>query len=220
MRTLKKIVLSTAIATAFAAPMLTHAESTFNAAATINSTATAKLNFSIVIPQVLFLRVGTSASNTVTDATVDSLSFTVPADKLGDGTPVAGVGGDLSAGAVTVRVYGNGGDIKLTSDTTGALSNAVGGNIIPWSEIGVVSDALAATTPGYTNQAISHPAFNASAVGGGTSAVPTTLSATNKVVRMEGKWTFSYLNTTPVAAGSYGGTSAQNGQIIYTATQL
>ena len=48
----------------------------------------------------------------------------------------------------------------------------------------------------------------------------TTLTATNKVVRVEGKWTYSYLNTNSVAAGTYGGTVAKNGRVTYTATQL
>ncbi len=47
-----------------------------------------------------------------------------------------------------------------------------------------------------------------------------TLTATNRLVRVEGKWTYSYLNSALPAAGTYGGTVAKNGRVTYTATQL
>ena len=216
---MKKIVWAAAITTALTAPLLAQAESTFNNAASSGSSATARLNLAIVIPQVLFLRVGTSSGNGATDSTIDNLTFTIPVDKVGDGTPVAAVGGDLGAGAVTVRVYGNGGDIKLTSSTTGAMLGNSVGDSIPWSQIKVDSSTLATATAGYSNQAINHPTLGSSSAGG-TSAAPTTLFAVNKIVQVEGKWTYSYLNTTSAPAGSYGGTSAKNGQVTYTATQL
>ena len=78
--------------------------------------------------------------------------------------------------------------------------------------------ALAATTTGFTNAAITHPAFNTSAGGGAGAA--TTLTAAVKVVRVEGKWTYTYLNTTVPAAGTYGGSVVKNGRVTYTATQL
>jgi hypothetical protein len=46
------------------------------------------------------------------------------------------------------------------------------------------------------------------------------LTATNKLVRVEGKWTYTYLNATLPAAGTYGGTIVKNGRVTYTATQL
>ncbi len=215
---MKKLILvtTTAYAALLAAPA--QAESTFFTPAITGSTATARLDFSIVIPQVLFLRVGTSSGNAVTDGTVDALAFTVPAANVGDSTVIAGTGGDLTAGAVTVRAYGNGGNITINSGTTGALTTGNVGEVIPWSQINVVGAALGSTTAGFTNAAITHPAFNL-AVGGGAGTA-TTLTATNKVVRVEGKWTYSYLNASAVAAGTYGGTIAKNGRITYTATQL
>ncbi|MDD5325405.1 MAG: hypothetical protein PHR71_08900, partial [Polaromonas sp.] len=124
---------------------------------------------------------------------------------------------DLAAGAVTVRAYGNGGNISLNSATTGALSDGAG-DTIPWSQISVASAALGTATTGFTNAAITHPAFNLGAAGGAGTA--TTLTAANKVVRVEGKWTYTYLNANVVAAGTYGGTTAKNGRVTYTATQL
>jgi len=194
------------------------AESTFTNPATAGSAATARLDFSVVIPQVLFLRVGASSGNAATDGTINGITYTVPAANVGDASVIAGVGGDLSAGAVTVRTYGNGGNISLNSTTTGPLTTGTAGEVIPWSEISVAAAPLSSATTGFTNAAITHPAFNLGATGGAGTA--TTLTATNKVVRVEGKWTYSYLNTNAVAAGTYGGTTGNNGRVIYTATQL
>lgn len=215
---MKKLILVSALSLASLLSAPAQAESTFVNPASAGSTATARLDFSIVIPQVLFLRVGSSSSNITTDGTVDAISFTVPGTSVGDGSVVAGVGGDLAAGAVTVRAYGNGGDIKLNSATTGELTTGTAGEVISWSEISVAAAPLATPTPGFTNAAITHPAFNLAAAGGAGTA--TTLTATNKVVRVEGKWTYTYLNTNVVAAGTYGGTVAKNGRVTYTATQL
>ncbi|WP_457281352.1 hypothetical protein [Polaromonas sp. P5_D5] len=211
---MKKIVLVSALSLAGLLAVPAHAESTFTTPAVTGSTATARLDFSIVIPQVLFLRVGTSSGNTATDGTINSISFTVPGANVGDSTVIAGVGGDLTAGAVTVRVYGNGGNINLNSNTTGPLTNATG-QTIPWSQISVASAALAATTPGFTNAAITHPTFNAT----GGAGTLTSLTATNRLVRVEGKWTYTYLNATLPAAGTYG-TSTNGGRVTYTATQM
>src|SRR5215207_7738935 len=212
---MKKIVLASALGLAGLAATPVHAESTFITPAITGSAATARLDFSIVIPQVLFLRVGTSSGNTATDGTINSISFTVPGANVGDSTVIAGVGGDLTAGAVTVRVYGNGGNINLNSNTTGQLTTGVAAEAIPWSQISVASAALAATTPGFTNTGITHPTFNAT----GGAGTLTSLTATNRLVRVEGKWTYTYLNSTLPAAGTYG-TSANGGRVTYTATQM
>ena len=215
---MKKLILVSILSLASLLSIPALAESQYVNPATAGSVATARVDFTIIIPQSLFLRVGTSSGNTATDGTIDSIVFTVPAANVGDGTVIAGVGGDLTAGAVTVRVYGNGGNISLNSNTTGPLNDGVVGENIPWSQINVASAALAATTPSFTNAAITHPAFNLGAAGGAGTA--TTLTAVGKVVRVEGKWTYTYLNTIVPAAGTYGATVARNGRVTYTATQL
>ncbi len=215
---MKKLALVTALILSSLLATTAQAESTFVPAAVTGSTASARLDFTITIPQVLFLRVGTSSGNAVSDPTINGIVYTVPAANLGDSSVITGVGGDLAAGAVTVRVYGNGGNISLNSATTGPLNSGTVGENIPWSEISVATAALTATTPGFTNAAITHPAFNLTPGGGAGTA--TTLTAAVKVVRVEGKWTYTYLNTTVPAAGTYGGTVAKNGRVTYTATQL
>ena len=215
---MKKIALVAALMLSSLLATTAQAESQFVPAAVTGSIASARLDFTIIIPQVLFLRVGTNSGNAATDPTVNGIVYTVPAANLGDSSVIAGVGGDLAAGAVTVRVYGNGGNISLNSTTTGPLNSGTVGENIQLSEIGVAGAALGATTPGFTNAAITHPAFNTAPGGGAGTA--TTLTATVKVVRVEGKWTYTYLNTTVPAAGTYGGTVAKNGRVTYTATQL
>jgi hypothetical protein len=215
---MKKLIVASVLSATSLLTSVANAESTFTAPAIVNSTATARLDFSIVIPQVLFLRVGTSSGNTATDGTIDPISFTVPGANVGDASVIAGVGGDLAAGAVTVRIYGNGGNINLNSATTGPLTTGNAGEVIQWSQVSVAAAALGATTPGFTNAAITHPAFNTGAAGG--AGTVTLLTAANKVVRAEGKWTYTYLNANTVAAGTYGGTPAKNGRVVYTATQL
>ena len=215
---MKKLLLVSSLSLIGLLSATAHAESTFNGAAVSTSTASARVDFTIVVPQVLFLRVGTSSGNTATDGTTDNVVFTVPAANIGDSSVIAGVGGDLTAGAVTVRVYGNGGNITLNSSTTGLLTNATG-ETIPWTQINVTGAALTTGTAGFTNAAITHPTFSAAIGAGPNAGTPITLTATNKVVRVEGKWTYTYLNSTVPAAGTYGGINTRNGRITYTATQ-
>lgn len=206
-----------AAALALLAPVLAHAESTTVNPAIVGSTASAKLDFTVVIPAVLYLRVGTgNAIGAANNATVDSLSFTVPGANLGDSTVIAGVGGDLTAGAVTVRVFSNlGTNVSLNSSVSGQLINGTG-DTIPWTQIAVATAPLATTTAGYTNAGLTHPTFSATS-GNGTAV---TLAPASKMVRQEGKWTFTYANSNAYPAGTYGSTILNNGRVTYTATQL
>ena len=213
-----KNLLLIAAAAATLAPFASQAESNFvTTTGSTSPAASAKLDFKIVVPKVLFLQVGTGSSMT-DNTTVDMVTFTVPANGIGNGTAVAGTGGNLSGGAVTVRVLGNTGNVVLTNATSGQLSNGVSGNpTVPWTDITVTADVLATTTTGYTNAAIAHPPFNNGATGG-ASATPTTLTASGGLVRREGSWTFAYANTSVMPAGTYGDTVANNGRVTYTAT--
>lgn len=213
---MKKILLIAVAMAALVAPILSRAESNITSPAAVGATATARLNFSVVIPSVLYLAVGTNTTMAA-NATVDPLVFTVPAASIGAGTAsVVVTGGDISPGAVTVRVFANvGGNVSLNSTTTGQLKS--GTDLIPWTDIAVASAPLTATTPGYTNAGITHPTFN-NAVGGGAGTL-VTLTAASKVVRQEGKWTFSYANTNTYPAGTYGAAGG-NGIVTYTATAL
>lgn len=209
---MKKLTLIAAASAALlSTPMSALAESDVNLLAGPNSTASARLDFTVVIPRVLFLQVGTG-TNLADNTAVDLLTFTVPAAILGDGTNVVPTSPTVTAGAVTVRVFGNNGNISLTTTSPGAMTNATA-DTLPWSEILVTATAAALPAAGYLGAIIPHPAIPATA---GTSAA-STITATNKVVRQEGVWTFAYDNTVAYAAGTYG-TSTNNGRLTYTAT--
>ena len=217
---MKKLALAALTSAIVAAPFAVQAESTTINGAIVGSAATARLDFTITVPAVLFLRVGVGSGVGAPDnTTVNGLAFTVPATNLGDGTVIAGTGGDVAAGAVTVRVLSNvgAGGVSLNSSVSGQLLNAAG-DVIPWSQIAVAAAADPAPVTGYTNTGIAHPAFNLAVAGG--SGTPTVLAAASKVVRQQGKWTFTYLTANPVPGGTYGSTVANNGRVTYTATQL
>jgi hypothetical protein len=209
-----RLLLAALAAIAALSPLAAQAESNF---VTSGGSASAKLDFNITIPRVLFLQVG-AGTNFANSTAVNNVSFAVPAADVGNSTAVAGTGGDLAGGGVTVRVLGNSGNVTLANTTTGPLSSGgVGNPTVPWSDIAVTADVLPATTPGFSNAAIAHPAFN-TAAGGGDSTAPTTLTATGGLVRREASWTFAYANAAMLPAGTYGNTVANNGRVTYTAT--
>lgn len=216
---MKQILLFGVIAAAFAAPMAVQAESTTINPAISGSAATAKLDFTIVIPSVLYVRIGTgNGIGAANNTTVDGITFTVPATNIGDGTVVAGVGGDLNVvtpGSVTVRVFSNfGSGVGLNAAAGGQLTSS-GGDTIAWTDIAVATAALAATTTGYTNGTLAHPVLTGAGVG--TSVA---IAAVSRLVRQETKWTFTYTNATAKPAGSYGAGTGTNGRLTYTATQV
>jgi hypothetical protein len=172
-------------------------------------TASATVNFTVTIPHFLYLRVGTGSSYTTgaltTVNTTDLINFNVAAGTVGNGTAVPGTGGDLTGGVETAAILGNGGNVTLTANATGALSNGVGDSI-PFTQI--VTSAAALTT-GYTT--LTPPQLS-----NGTTTQ--TITAAGKIVQADAKWTYSYANTVAAPAGTYGGTVANNGTVTYTAT--
>ena len=152
--------------------------------------AVARLNFRIIVPKVLYLRVG-SGVDFANTPTVDEVLFTVPpGDASTPGTIVNGVG---SAGAITARIYGNGGNVTLRN--VGSGSGLVGGaNTIPWSQI--LPNLIAGT--------LANPPINSSR----------TVAAVGRMVNESATWGFRYDNTPVAAEGDY------RGQVTYTATML
>ncbi len=195
------------------------ANSTLVAPAAAGATASASLDFRVVIPRVLYIRIGASGAGFTTGGAINLMDMSPAAANVGNGTAVAATGGDVPAGgsAVTVRIFGNAGTtLSLNSFTNGQLNNGTVGQNIPWTEITVTPAALAATTPGFTNGVIAHPTFNNAAGGGNGTA--TALAPTAGVVRVEGQWAIAYANTGVPASGTYGG-GPVNGRVVYTVTQ-
>jgi hypothetical protein len=192
---LSSLVLAATLIT----PFTVQAESTTATGAGSLSTS-ARVDFSIVIPRILFLRVGS------TGATIDPITFTVPAANVGNATAQAGTGGNLGAGAVTAIVQGNAGNATLTVSSIGALQNGAGGTI-NYTEIVTTATALA----GFGTL------LNAPALANGTGGTVALTAAAN-IVNSGATWTYTYANTTVPASGTYGGVNTQNSRVTYTVT--
>jgi hypothetical protein len=198
-------------AAALTLPLMANAESNV-AIGTGNLTATAHVNFSVVIPKVLYLRVGcgstyTGATPSLTSvATIDTITFSPASGAVGNGTAVAGVGGDLNNGVETAAIVSNSGSVTLTATATGALSDGAG-DTIPYTQITTSSAALTSGT-----------ALPAPVLSNTTSNSVVLTAPASKLITQDAKWTFGYANTVTAPGGTYGATVANNGQITYTAT--
>jgi hypothetical protein len=185
-------------------PLLAHAESSFQTGAGALS-ASARLDFQITIPKVLFLQVGTGTAMAA-NATINQIAFTVPAANVGDSSVIAATpaSGDLFNGIVTAKVIGNNGNITFTSTTLGALNNG-SGDTISYGQIATSVATLTSAT------ALPHPTL----ADGATTTL--TLTAVSKIVNQDAKWTYTYRNQNVVPPGTYGGVNANNSRVTYTA---
>jgi hypothetical protein len=150
--------------------------------------ATARLDFRVIVPRILFLGVGTGAAAlAATNTTIDRLTFDYTASPaaVGQGIPSASQN-------VSVRVLGNNGQVTLVAAAAAPLTSAVG-DTIAWTEIGAIS----------SSGDLPHPV-----IGGGTSNV--TLNG-GKITARSATWEFFYQNTAVVAPGTY------DGRVVYTA---
>ena len=197
---MRNIILKSAVALALGVPLLANAESNFTTGVATPLTATARIDFTVIIPKFISLRVGAAGVGSF-----DSIVFTVPAASVGVGGAIAGVGGDLTGGVVTARVTGNNGQVTLSSTATGALSN--GTDTIPYTEITTATAVLTSAT-----------ALPAPALTNGTSAGVLAALTGTKITNQDARWTYSYANSAVVAAGTYGGVGVNNGRVTYTAS--
>ena len=174
------ILLKSALALAMAAPLMASAESSIVTGTNTTTGATADLNFRVVIPEFISLRIGTGAVLT-NNGTVDTVEFLLTdAQATADGAVAATTGG-----TVQVALLANVGDVDFGS--TGAdLTDATSGDTIPLTSITSV-DAGTLANPGFNTTVTSAANFG-------------------RVVNRSGSWTFSYNHqgaTAPVAAGDY-----------------
>ncbi|MDH4189932.1 MAG: hypothetical protein OEW21_06985 [Betaproteobacteria bacterium] len=158
------------------------------------ATLTANLNFSLVVPRFLLLRVGSIG-------VIDSISFNPTAAQVGTGAVIAGTGGDLGGGAVTVLAQGNstGTGSLVYQTTTAALTD--GTQTIAWSTIQVASAGSAT---------IAHPAALSNA-----SATPVTISSgLAGVFNLSATWTYSWSD-----GGTVNPASSYSGRVAYSLSQ-
>jgi hypothetical protein len=207
-----KSLATLSVIAALATPMLANAESATVTGAGALSTP-ARLDFSITVPKVLFLRVGAGGLyGAASVGTINLIDFQVPVANVGNGASVAATAasGDLSNGAVTALLRSNAGVVTLLASTLGALTNATA-DTIPWSEISITNSAL--VTPAFAN---TFPHIAALPLtGNSANFAPAPVS---KVTNVGSTWTFAYKNTNTVPFGTYGPTA--NGRVTYTASVL
>jgi hypothetical protein len=205
-------------AASLALPLMAVAESNVQTGAATNAPgATAHVDFSIVIPKILFLRVGTGAtypgsltgtapplSNVVG---IDGIVFTATPATLGTG-PLAGTGGDLTGGVVTAAIVSNSGNVTLSASSLGALSDGPPANdTISYAQI------TTAATSNTTATVLPAPILADGA------SLNTLINApASKVIVQDAKWTYKYANGAIVPAGTYGGVNQNNSRVTYTAT--
>jgi hypothetical protein len=202
-----KILLGTA---AMTLPLAASAASTYTTGtATLN--AAAQVDFSVVIPKILYLRVGAGSTYTTgaltTVNTVDLITFSPAVGTVGNSTAVAGTGGDLTGGVETAAVVSNSGNVTLVATANGALSDGAG-DTIPFTQI---TTAATANTASYT-------LLPAPVLSNGTSSTVTLTAPASKTITADAKWTFSYANSVTVPGGTYGGVNTNNSRVTYTAT--
>lgn len=193
----KALLLKSALALALATPLLASAESQLVTGA---GSATARLDFRVIVPRVLFLAVGTGAAGFANNTTIDTVTFDYTSNPAAVGGGAAATAGTITGNVVPVRVVGNNGQVTLAASTTGALTNATA-DTIPWSQITATSSLAALPSPVIPN------------TGAGT-ASNVTLSSGTRITDRTADWTFSYANSAIVAPGTYGTT---NGRVTYTA---
>jgi hypothetical protein len=192
-------------------PLMVSAESNVQIGAATNAPgATAHLDFSIVIPKILYLRVGTGstyATGALTSVnTIDLITFSPVAGTVGNGIAVAGTGGDLNNGVETAAIVSNSGSVTLNATATGALGDG-NGDSIPFTQITTASGTLTSAT-----------ALPAPVLTNGISTNVVIAAPPTKFISEDAKWTYSYANAASVPAGTYGGVNVNNGRVVYTAT--
>ena len=195
---------------ALALPLMASAESNVQTgAATAAPGATAHVDFQVVIPKILYLRVGTGSSYTTgnlsSNAAIDLVTFSPTPAQLGGG-PIAGTGGDLTNGVETAAIVSNSGNVTLNATATGALGNGAG-DTIAFTQITTAASTLTSAT-----------ALPAPVLGNGTSTNVVLTAPASKVIVQDAKWTYAYANAAMVPQGTYGGVNANNSRVVYTAT--
>ena len=147
--------------------------------------ASVDLDFQITIPAFLSFRVGSAG------VFVDQIDFDpTVADVLAPTLGMAGTGGDLGAGTVTVEIRTNGstvgGSVQITEATTGATGLSNGTATIDWAQINTADTGGG----GIPAPVLSNASNN-------TSSVATTSAG---VVDRTSVWTYTYDNPafTPV----------------------
>lgn len=199
------VILLTACRTAFA-----EQDSDNNPANGLN--VTVQLAHRVIIPKILYFRVGSSALNSVDEVVIDlsatpgltpgdNNTLTSPTIPLGNSTPIAA----SSNGVLTVEVRSNVGAVNISYSVSNVLG-LVGDNgaYLPYDQIATQT----------SNADLPAPVLaNAGAAPGSPNSVDITGNLFGgKVVNRQGTWTYSFRNDITPLAGTY------LGRVLYTAS--
>ncbi len=189
-------------------------------------TARARLDFTINIDKMVYLRVGAggshaggaSGSGPAASASVSTAAISlVPSVVPGGTITLAGSNQSLNwggaapgftasaAATVPVEVRSNAGQVSITGQATTPLTS--GPNTIPMSSIAITSSDASLPAPTVPNSGAG-PAVNVATGGSGTGAAPTLLTY------RQANWSFGYTAPAAPAPGTY------NGAITFTASVL
>ena len=163
------------------------------------NTATANLNFRVIIPTLTRLRIGNPAAINRIDFDMGAIGAPTPGDGVDVVTGNGGSGGfPVNNTSVTVQLITTvAGGVTVTQTPAAAnLIGAVVGNTIPWTQI-LIND--------------NGGAFSHSMTGGGLSAAAGPIFIAGPGV-FDGNWTFAYDNAIAFPADTY------NGTMVYTAS--
>ncbi len=172
----KHFFATSMLAAAVVVPQMATADSQL-AFGGMGTTATANLDFRIVIPNFLFFQIGTAGS-------IDRVDYNLGATQPGSGGPFSATGGvgDGNDGALTVNLITNAANVSIAA-SGGNLTS--GGDNLPFTDI-TATDTGTITVPDF---------------GATVSPVATgTFSLTDT-------WTYTYDNSTVYPAGTYNGTA-------------
>lgn len=163
--------------------------------------AAVNLDFQITIPSFILFRVGTAGSGNI-----DLIQFSPAAADVAAGTPgIAGAGGDVGGGVVTVSLIANSGAVTISegNNSGGSGLGNGSGDFISYSQINTADSGGGGIAP----PTLSDGGVNSSAIATTVGSI-TTRSST---------WTYTYDNpATPPAPGTYGG-AGNGGRVTYTA---
>lgn len=188
-------------------------------------TASARLDFTLNIEKMIFLRVGAGGSHSggasgagpAASGTVTTVALNLtPSIPAGATVPVAGNNQGVNWSAalptflvttpvvVPVEVRSNAGQVKIAGQVTTPLTS--GSNTIPMSSISITSsDAANLPAPVLPNSGTGSP-VNVAPGGSGTAAAPTLLTYRSA------NWSFGFTPSASPSAGTY------NGSVTFTAT--
>lgn len=202
---MKRNVLAAAVGAALALNTLSALAESSSALGGSGGNTSARLDFRLTVPKFLRLQVGTAAG-------IDEIAFTPTVSQLATGAPIAGTGGDLGSGAVTVAVQANPGadTVNLTyrtTDNTGAALAALsdGVNTVPWSTIAVA-------TAGANAAILAHPATLADGSAADVNVV-TNIPKVAGAINLTATWTYTWNDGGIIYAASAG--TGYAGRVAY-----